>query len=45
LLLADNPSDTSEAERCFHTAIEVARQQNAKSFELRATTLGRCSTG
>ena len=38
LLLADSPSDTSEAERCFHTAIEVARQQHAKSFELRATT-------
>jgi len=38
LLLADNPSEASEAESCFRTAIEVARQQNAKSFELRATT-------
>jgi tetratricopeptide (TPR) repeat protein len=37
LLLADNPSETKEAEHCFRTAIEVARQQNAKSFELRAT--------
>ena len=32
------PSDTAEAERCFQTAIEVARQQHAKSFELRAVT-------
>ncbi len=28
----------SEAEACFHKAIEVARQQQAKSWELRATT-------
>ena len=27
---------TSEAESCFHRAIEIARQQQAKSFELRA---------
>jgi predicted ATPase len=26
----------SEAEACFHKAIEIARQQSAKSFELRA---------
>ena len=38
LLLADSPSETGEAERCFRTGIEVARQQNAKLFELRATT-------
>jgi predicted ATPase len=25
-----------EAEECFHQAIEIARQQNAKSLELRA---------
>jgi predicted ATPase len=29
---------TSEAEECFHKAIEVARQQQAKSLELCATT-------
>jgi predicted ATPase len=38
LLLIDDLSETSEAERCFRTAIEVARRQNAKSFELRAST-------
>ena len=27
-----------EAENCFHHAIEVARRQQAKSWELRATT-------
>ncbi|MGE0827413.1 MAG: hypothetical protein AB7P18_35480, partial [Candidatus Binatia bacterium] len=27
-----------EAEACFHKAIEIARQQQAKSWELRATT-------
>jgi predicted ATPase len=30
--------DEAEAEASFHKAIEVARQQNAKSWELRATT-------
>jgi predicted ATPase len=29
---------TSEAEECFERAIEIARKQSAKSFELRATT-------
>jgi predicted ATPase len=28
----------AEAEACFHKAIEIARQQQAKSLELRATT-------
>ena len=28
--------DSAEAEDCFHRAIEIARRQNAKSFELRA---------
>ena len=28
----------AEAETCFRKAIEIARQQSAKSFELRATT-------
>ena len=27
-----------DAEECFHKAIEVARQQSAKSLELRAAT-------
>jgi predicted ATPase/DNA-binding SARP family transcriptional activator len=30
--------DEDEAEASFHTAIDVARRQNAKSWELRATT-------
>ena len=38
LLLAQNPSDGAEAERCFRTAIEIARRQSARSPELRATT-------
>ena len=38
LLLAQNPSDIAEAERCFRTAIEIARRQTARSEELRATT-------
>jgi predicted ATPase len=38
LLLARNPSDGVEAERCFRRAIEIARQQSARSMELRATT-------
>ena len=37
LLLAQNPSDVAEAERCFRTAIEIARRQGARSAELRAT--------
>ena len=28
----------SEAKACFHKAIEIARKQQAKSLELRATT-------
>jgi predicted ATPase len=27
----------AEAEACFHKAVEIAREQNAKSLELRAT--------
>ena len=30
------PSHTSKAEQSFHTALEIARQQEAKSLELRA---------
>jgi predicted ATPase len=38
LLLAQNRSGVAEAERCFRTAIEIARGQSARSEELRATT-------
>jgi predicted ATPase len=38
LLLAQNASDSVEAERCFCMAIEVARRQSARLAELRATT-------
>ena len=38
LLLVQNPSVGAEAERCFRTAIEIARRQSARSPELRATT-------
>ena len=31
-------SKVEEAEACFHTAVEVARRQKAKSWELRAST-------
>jgi predicted ATPase len=30
--------DEVEAERCFRTAIDLARRQKARFFELRATT-------
>ena len=38
LLLAQNPSDVTEGEHCFRTAIEIATRQTARSEELRATT-------
>ena len=37
LLLAQNSSN-AQAEECFRTAIDVARRQHAKSWELRVTT-------
>lgn len=37
LLRAQSNSDPAEARHCLETAIEVARKQGAKSFELRAT--------
>jgi class 3 adenylate cyclase/tetratricopeptide (TPR) repeat protein len=37
LLLDRNPPDKVEAERCLRTAIEIARGQDARLFELRAT--------
>jgi hypothetical protein len=38
LLLARDSSNAAQAEKSFRTAIEVARKQHAKSWELRATT-------
>ncbi len=37
LLLKRNNSNIAQAQRCFERAIEIARKQSAKSFELRAT--------
>jgi len=37
LLLKQNGSNVEEAEICFRRAIEIARKQSAKSWELRAT--------
>jgi predicted ATPase len=38
LLLEQDNSNAVEAENCFQRAIEIARKQSAKSWELRATT-------
>jgi predicted ATPase len=38
LLLRQARSQAPQAERCFHQAITLARQQQAKSLELQATT-------
>ncbi len=38
LLLTSNGTDDAESEDCFHKAIEIARSQKAKSWELRAAT-------
>jgi predicted ATPase len=46
LLLARNPSDGARAERCFRSAIEIAHEQQARSWELRAaTSLARLARG
>ena len=37
-LLASSSRAESSAEACFQEAIEIARAQNGKMFELRATT-------
>jgi predicted ATPase len=37
LLLKQNISNAAEAQVCFQRAIEIARKQSAKSWELRAT--------
>jgi predicted ATPase len=42
LLLQQNADHQTEAEACFHHALEIARNQQARSFELRtATSLAR----
>jgi len=42
LLLQQSSDHYAEAERCFHHAIDIARNRQAKSFELRtATSLAR----
>ena len=38
LLLQQASDNHAEAETCFHHALEIARTQQAKSFELRAAT-------
>jgi len=38
LLLQQNAINQAEAEACLHHALEIARSQQAKSFELRAAT-------
>jgi DNA-binding winged helix-turn-helix (wHTH) protein/tetratricopeptide (TPR) repeat protein len=46
LLASRNPSDADKAERCFRTAIDIARKQHARSWELRAaTSLARLAKG
>jgi predicted ATPase len=37
LLLRQDDSNTAEAQSCFQRAIEIARKQSAKWWELRAT--------
>jgi predicted ATPase len=37
LLLAESPDQAAAAENCFHQAIETARRQQSKAWELRAT--------
>ena len=37
LLLRQDNSNAAEAQNCFQRAIEIARKQSAKSWELRAT--------
>ena len=38
LLLQADPANQPEAEACFHRAIDIARSQKARSWELRAAT-------
>jgi hypothetical protein len=38
LLLKRDTTDTTEAQNCFEQAIQIAKRQEARSYELRATT-------
>ena len=38
LLLQQSQAQQREAETCFHRALDIARMQHAKSWELRAAT-------
>src|SRR5262249_15788575 len=38
LLLQQNSNNQAEAENCFHHVLDIARSQQARSFELRAAT-------
>jgi predicted ATPase len=38
LLLQQSSDNQAEAETCFHHALDIARNQQAKSWELRAAT-------
>ena len=41
-MLGHDTANAAAAEQSFHTALEISREQRAKSWELRATTsLGR----
>src|SRR5262249_66982 len=37
LFLAESPDEVGAAEDCFHRAIDIARQQQSRAWELRAT--------
>jgi predicted ATPase len=37
MLLISHPSSNAQAERSFHTSIDLARTQGARAWELRAT--------
>ena len=43
ILVKQNPADPAPAEAAFLTAIAVAQQQKARSFELRAASRRRCA--
>jgi predicted ATPase len=46
LLLAESPDQLAAAEDCFRKAIETARRQQSKGWELRAVmSLARCRQG
>ena len=45
LMLAQSASNASQAEQSFRDAIEIARKQHAKSWELRAIDQSRAHAG